>query len=79
MSLFPKKVECFFNREMHLYGLHNQRRFVFCIFFIFIGFQTFCRFISYVCELVHCCDAPHSQRLHETTESTSKNDGSRLF
>ncbi len=47
-----------FNREMHLYGLHNQRRFV---FFILIGFQAFCRFISYVCELVHCCDALHSR------------------
>ncbi len=45
-------------------------------FFIFLGFQAFCRYISYVCELVHCCDAPHSRRLYETTESTSKNDGS---
>ncbi len=48
------------------------------LLFILTGFQDFCRFISYVCELVHCCDALHSRRLHETTESTSKNDGSIL-
>ncbi len=60
-----------FNRETHLYGLHNQRRFVFII--ILIGFQAFLGFIYFVCERVHWCDELHSWRLYEMTESTSKN------
>ncbi len=43
------------NSEMHLYGLHNQRR---LLLFFLIGFKLSADFIS-VCELVHVVTSIH--------------------
>ncbi len=57
-----------FNREMHLYGLHNQR----CVCLLKSAFG---RFISYVCERVHCCDVPQclkgANKCHQNAIYTS--------
>ncbi len=83
-----KTFELFINKLVfsQTRRLYNGRAFIAPIqttqsekIFIFIGFQAFCRIIYCVCELVHCCDALHSQRLHETTKRTSKNDGRSSF